>query len=116
MGGAIGGAERGVREMGVDLGRRQAGVAEQLLDRAQIRPSFQQVRGEGVAQGVRTGAGRGAGGSHPPLDHEPCPSRAERAAGAVEEHRRARVVGASGEQGPPVAEVTAQCRGRRLAK
>ena len=38
---------------GVDLRRGQRGVAEQLLDRAQVAAARQQVGGEGVAQRVR---------------------------------------------------------------
>src|SRR5690606_11064488 len=37
----------------VQLGRRDRGVAEQLLDDAHVRPAVQQVGREGVAQGVR---------------------------------------------------------------
>jgi len=44
-------------DVGVLLGGRQRRVAEELLDRAQIRPPLQEVGGVGVAQGV------GGGGS-----------------------------------------------------
>ena len=37
---------------GIDLGRRQAGVAQQRLDRAQVAAIRQQMRREGVAQCV----------------------------------------------------------------
>ena len=37
---------------GVDLGRRDARVAEKLLDRAKVRAPLEQVGGERVAQGV----------------------------------------------------------------
>ena len=37
----------------VALRRRQAGVAQQILDRTQIRAAGQQMRGEGVPQRVR---------------------------------------------------------------
>ena len=37
----------------VDLRRREAGVAEQLLDDAQVRAALEQVRGERVAERVR---------------------------------------------------------------
>ena len=40
----------------VDLGRGDRGVAEQLLDRAQVRAAVQQVRRERVAQRVRRDA------------------------------------------------------------
>ena len=38
--------------VGVDLRRGERGVAEQFLDDAQVGPGFQQVGGEGVAEGV----------------------------------------------------------------
>src|SRR5260370_18912566 len=46
---------RGV-DRGVALRRRQAGMAQQLLDRAQIAAAGEQMRGEAVAQRVRRGA------------------------------------------------------------
>ena len=46
------------REVGVELGGREVGVAEHLLDRAQVAAAGQQVRREGVAQGVRAHAAR----------------------------------------------------------
>jgi hypothetical protein len=42
---------------GVGLRGRQRGMAQQLLDRAQVAPGVQQMRGEAVAQRVRRGAG-----------------------------------------------------------
>jgi hypothetical protein len=52
------------RHVGVDGGRRDVGVAQQHLHRAQVGAVVQQVRGEGVAQRVRRqrhmDAGRGA--------------------------------------------------------
>ena len=51
----------------VDLRGRHGGVAEQLLDHADIGAPLEQVRGEGVSEGVRrdvpgqTGAFRGSG-------------------------------------------------------
>ncbi len=44
-------------DVGVLLRRRQAGVAEQLLDRAQVGAGAEQVGGEAVAQGVRADLG-----------------------------------------------------------
>jgi hypothetical protein len=34
--------------MGIDLGRRDVHVTEHFLDRAQIGPSLQEMRGEGM--------------------------------------------------------------------
>ena len=48
-------------DMGVDLGRGDVGVAQHLLDGAQIRPAIQQMGGEGVAQHM----GRQAAGVDP---------------------------------------------------
>ena len=43
-------------DMGVDLGRADVGVTQQLLDHPQVGPAFQEVGGVGMAQGVgRTG-------------------------------------------------------------
>src|SRR5262249_21996269 len=45
---------------GVDLRGRERRVAKQLLDRAQIAAAGEEMRGEGVAQGVRGGGLRQA--------------------------------------------------------
>ena len=58
-------------------------MAEQLLDRAQVRPALEQVGGEGVAQGVRRDAAGERRLAHP----------ARRGAGA---RRRARAGGRAG--------------------
>jgi len=50
-------------DAGIDLGRRQAGMAEQFLDGAQIAAAGQKMGGEGVAQcmwGRRIGQAEGA--------------------------------------------------------
>lgn len=46
----------------VDLRRRQTLVPQQFLDAADVGPAVQEVRGEGVPQGVGTGAGVEGGG------------------------------------------------------
>src|SRR5512140_2312783 len=38
--------------MGVDVGRRDIGMTEHLLDRPEISPAFQQVRREGMTERV----------------------------------------------------------------
>lgn len=49
--------------VGIDFGRRDIGVSQQLLDCAQIRAAIKQMAGEGVAQNVRRDAlGIKAGG------------------------------------------------------
>ena len=40
-------------DVGVDLGRRQAGVAQQFLERTQVGAAREKVRREAVTQGVR---------------------------------------------------------------
>ncbi len=45
-------------DVGVELGRRQRGVAEQLLHRAQVGAALEQVGGGGVPQPVRPEVGR----------------------------------------------------------
>ena len=52
---AIGAAQRGIGEVGVDLGRLEVRVAEQLLHDPQVGAALEQVRRERVAQGVRAG-------------------------------------------------------------
>src|SRR3954453_10420634 len=52
MGGSVRVAKAGRIDASVDLGGRDRGVAEQLLDRAQVGAALEQVRGEAVAQGV----------------------------------------------------------------
>src|SRR6187399_61591 len=53
MGGRIRIAEPSRIDASVDLRGRNGSVTEQLLDRAQVRPALQQMRGKAVAQGVR---------------------------------------------------------------
>src|SRR5262245_2357526 len=73
----------------VALRRRQARVAEQLLDGAQVGAGPEQVRGEGVAERVRRRARRRAGGGdvarHQPVDA----AWREAPAGAIAEHSAA---------------------------
>src|SRR5438093_7652785 len=51
-------------DVGVALRRRQARVAEQLLDGAQVGSRAEEMRGEGVTEGVRRRLGRRAAGQH----------------------------------------------------
>jgi hypothetical protein len=50
----------------VDLGGRQIGMSKQILNRPQVGPSFQEVGGKAMSQGM------GEGGQ-PVLDHSPDP-------------------------------------------
>ena len=56
MGVAVDVEQMGGVDLRIDLRGRQAGVAEQFLQAAQIRAATQQMRGEAVAQGVGRGA------------------------------------------------------------
>ena len=47
-----------VEDVSIDLRGRNVGVAEQILDDAQIRAVLQEMAGEGVAQDVRASRGR----------------------------------------------------------
>src|SRR6478672_7286665 len=61
MGVPIGSLESTGRYVGVDLGRRQVLVAEQLLDHSQVGASVEQVRREGMPQRMRGDADREPG-------------------------------------------------------
>ena len=63
MGGAVGVEQAVGVDGGVDLRRRQRGVAEQFLDGAEVAAAAEQMGGEGVAQRVRRGRGRQAEGA-----------------------------------------------------
>ena len=52
VGGEVGHAHVGTVDVGVELRGRDVGVAEDLLDDAQVRAAFEHVRGEAVAQRV----------------------------------------------------------------
>jgi hypothetical protein len=107
-------APASIRNMGVELRRAEVGVAEHLLDAAEVGAALQQVRGERVAEevrvdplGVEPGLRRQA-----PEDEEragPC----ERSALGVEEE-----LGpvAAVEVRPPAAEVAAQRLDRLAAE
>src|ERR1043165_1734687 len=55
MGVVVDVAHLGARNIGVDLGSLEAGVAQQLLDGHQIQTALQKMGGEGMPQGVRRG-------------------------------------------------------------
>ena len=75
-----------VGDVRVQLRRRQVGVPEHLLDRAEVGAAFEEVRGEGVAQQVRVDAlGLEPGHGGEPAQDEERPRARERAAPRVEE-------------------------------
>ena len=61
-------AEAAAGDVGVDLGGGEAGVAEELLDGAEVGAVLQQVGGEGVAEGVGADVVLGAGGEDVAVD------------------------------------------------
>src|SRR5689334_20994972 len=70
----------------VQLGRREIGMAEHFLDRAEVRAAFEQVRRERVPQQVRVHTGgieAGLLGSAP--ENQECAGARERPALRVEE-------------------------------
>jgi hypothetical protein len=75
-------------ELGVDLCRRDVGVAEQLLHRAQVAARLQHVRRERVAQHVRMDVRRHAGGDRERLQSRADLARGESRAAAADEERR----------------------------
>ena len=54
----IGLAAPPVADVGVELGRRQVGMAQEFLHRAEVGAALQQVRGEGVPEQVGVDAWR----------------------------------------------------------
>ena len=54
------------RHLGVNLGRVEPGVAEQLLDQADVRPVLQHVRGAAVPEQMTTAALADVGRLHRP--------------------------------------------------
>src|SRR5215470_15625081 len=66
-------------DLGIDLRRRQAGVAEQFLDLPQVGAGRQQMRGEGMPERVRCGSVRQGQAGAQVLDqklHDTGPERA----------------------------------------
>ena len=54
-------AEAAAGDVGVDLGGAEAGVAEEFLDGAEVGAVFEEMGGEGVAEGVGSDVVLGAG-------------------------------------------------------
>ena len=98
------------REVGVDLGRRDVGVAEHLLDRAQVAAAGEQVGGEAVAERVRAHPVAEADRLGAALDDLVEALAGQRAAALVEEQRA--LVGAAGHLRPAGAQVAARPRPR----
>ena len=75
------------RELRVALRGRQALVAEQFLDGAQVRSLFQHVRAEGVTQRMRMNFGRQSLGNRDALDDASYAARRKPSAALVDEQR-----------------------------
>src|SRR5204863_3682638 len=96
----------------VALRRREARVAEQLLDAAQVRAAAEEVRREGVAERVRRRVAGHARGGEPALQRALHGAHPEAFAGAREEER-ARVAVALAAEGEAALRIGRQ-RGVRL--
>src|ERR1041384_6180852 len=72
--------------MGIDLGGREIGVSEHLLQRAEIGATFQQMGGEGVPEGVGRHPPRDPGAPRNPLDDTPRSHPRQGSAARVEQH------------------------------
>ena len=92
----VDGTEPVAGHVGVDLGRREICVAEELLDRSEVGTAFEQVRSVRVAEGVRVEGP--AVGQRMPVEHAPGVTRRELVTPPVEEdgvgrRRRGRELG-----------------------
>ena len=90
MGFAVGFAESGRADVGVDLRGHQAFVAEQFLHAADVGAAVEEMRGEAVAQRMRRGAGVEAGEFQVFFQHPGHAARGQAAAEFVDEHRGGR--------------------------
>jgi len=97
--------------MRVDLGRREALVAQQLLDDPQVGAALEQVRRERVAERVRRDARRETGPAAQQVEPIAQPPDAERRAAVVQEdlgRGRLPSSGTFGEERPAVLEIAGQ--------
>src|SRR4029450_5451612 len=95
-------------DLGVNLRRGQTGVAEQLLDRPQVRPALEQMRREGGAQGGRRAPAGDARLAHPALKAAPDVGGMQTFA-ALRDQQRFLAVRAD-ERAAATLEVAAECR------
>lgn len=82
----VGIAEAFLGYVGVDLGRGEAAVSEEFLDRAEVGASVEEVGGEAVAEGVWTGSQVEADGFEVLDEQASDTSNRESSSEAVEEH------------------------------
>src|SRR6188472_357652 len=102
------------REVGVELGGGDVGVAEHLLDGAQVAATREQVGGEAVAQGVWAHLACQAGIAGVALDDFVEALATQRAAAEVDEELR--LVAVADQLRPAAAEVTGDRRDRLAAE
>src|SRR5690348_15699804 len=95
----VGGFEPGGLYPSVNLRRRDGGVAQELLDRAEVGAALEQVRGERVAQGVRRHAALHLGPPRPRPQAAAHVGGRQAPAGLREEQRRLAVAGLEGGTG-----------------
>ena len=106
----VGGPQPFAADVGVALRGRDVAVPEQLLDRAQVGATVEQVGGEAVAQRVRVRRRR-----RPPIDDAANVARGQSASALVAEQRRVRrAIGLLGQHLPTQREPALQRGGRRL--
>jgi hypothetical protein len=75
--------------MGVDLGARQRGVAQEFLHAPQIGTALQQMRGSRMPQTVGPGVGHSRYRGEPGVDNPPRGSRVKTPAAGADEERGA---------------------------
>src|ERR1700679_3268476 len=97
MGLTVAGLEALDRHVGVDLGGGGRGMAEDLLDAAQVGAALEQVRGGGVADSVRADVAGGLVLAQP-LVHDPARGTRVQAA-AADADEQGRPAGPGGESG-----------------
>ncbi len=84
------GSQPRLEHVRVDLRRRQVGVSEHHLDRAQIGAALEQVRREGMPEDVRAERAADAGAASVRLENLPEADARQRAAARVEKQARRR--------------------------
>lgn len=110
MGGGVDLLEFSDADLGIDLRRRELGMAEHLLDEPDICPTLQHERGHGVTEQMAGTTLPDFGGVDVFAHHLGQPAGAERVAQVREEQRA--VVGLDGQLGPGLDDVAVDPRQR----
>src|SRR3954471_24165668 len=98
----------------VDLGRRDAGVTQHLLDRPQVRTALEEMGGEGMTQGVRVYARLRRGVARPYAQAPPDIRGREPSAALGHEQRRLRI--GAHQRGPRALQIARDGAQRRLTR